>query len=135
MDNIVITGGSGLVGNGVKSALKNSIYCDEYNFIFMSSKDCDLSNYQEAYAYFSLYKPKYVIHLAALVAVLITGFPAETMVIDLWVTMQESLRGYGFSLVWVWIIWIAIVIALYPLCSWYNTYKSNHRDKWWLSYF
>jgi len=77
----------------------------------------------------------YVIHLAALVAVLITGFPAETMVIDLWVTMQESLRGYGFSLVWVWIIWIAIVIALYPLCSWYNTYKSNHRDKWWLSYF
>jgi GDP-L-fucose synthase len=65
MDNIVITGGSGLVGNGVKSALQNSIYCDEYNFIFMSSKDCDLSNYQEAYDYFSLYKPKYVIHLAA----------------------------------------------------------------------
>ena len=65
MDNIVITGGSGLVGNGIKSALQKSNYSTQYNFIFMSSKDCDLSNYQETYNYFSLYKPKYVIHLAA----------------------------------------------------------------------
>lgn len=77
----------------------------------------------------------YVIHLAALVAVLLTGFSASTMVIELWVSMQEELQGFGFHLIWVWVIWIAIVTALYPFCNWYNTYKNSHRDKWWLSYF
>jgi len=65
MNNILITGGSGLVGNGVKSALKFNNYSDTYNFIFMSSKDCDLTNYQQTYDYFNFHKPKYVIHLAA----------------------------------------------------------------------
>ena len=77
----------------------------------------------------------FVIHLAALLVVVLTGFPANAMVIDLWVSMQEELQGYGFSLPWVWVIWIAIVILLYPMCNWYNTYKNNNRDKWWLSYF
>jgi GDP-L-fucose synthase len=31
----------------------------------MSSKDCDLTNYQQTYDYFNFHKPKYVIHLAA----------------------------------------------------------------------
>ncbi|MEO9891948.1 heparan-alpha-glucosaminide N-acetyltransferase domain-containing protein [Aurantibacter sp.] len=77
----------------------------------------------------------YVIHLLALIAVVITGFDASNMYIDLWVTMQNGLRGYGFNLGVVYIIWIVLVIGLYPICSWYNTYKTNNRDKWWLSYF
>lgn len=39
----------------------------------------------------------------------------------------------GYSLFWVYVAWIAIVVALYPLCRWYNKYKSTHA-KWWLSY-
>src|SRR3990167_6238000 len=38
---ILITGGSGLVGNGVKSIEMNY----DYNFIYLSSKDCNLENY------------------------------------------------------------------------------------------
>jgi len=76
----------------------------------------------------------YVIHLAALVAAVVTGFPASAMVIDIWVGMQSALQGYGFSLGVVYLVWLAVVIGLYPLCNWYNTYKNNNRDKWWLSY-
>ena len=39
----------------------------------------------------------------------------------------------GYSLFWVYVAWIAIVVALYPLCRWYNKYKDTHRN-WWLSY-
>jgi uncharacterized membrane protein len=39
----------------------------------------------------------------------------------------------GVSLAGVYLAWITVVIILYPLCRWYNQYKSTHR-KWWLSY-
>ncbi|MES1218742.1 MAG: heparan-alpha-glucosaminide N-acetyltransferase domain-containing protein [Bacteroidota bacterium] len=42
--------------------------------------------------------------------------------------------GEGYSLLVVYIVWIAVVIALYPLCKWYDRYKTNHKEKWWLSY-
>ncbi len=76
----------------------------------------------------------YVIHIFAVVAALLTGFSASDMVIDLWVTLQPTLQGYGFDLLAVYLIWIILIIGLYPICSWYNTYKSSNRDKWWLSY-
>jgi uncharacterized membrane protein len=40
---------------------------------------------------------------------------------------------WGFSLPVVYIIWIAVVIALYPACRWFSMLKSSRRD-WWLSY-
>jgi uncharacterized membrane protein len=39
----------------------------------------------------------------------------------------------GYSLAVTYLLWLAVVIFLYPLCVWYNRYKSTHRD-WWLSY-
>ena len=42
--------------------------------------------------------------------------------------------GEGYSLWVVYGIWIAVVIVLYPLCKWYDRYKTNHKEKWWLSY-
>ena len=76
----------------------------------------------------------YVIHLLAVVAAISTGFDFSDMVIDLWVTLQPQLQGYGFNLWTVYLIWVVLTIALYPICSWYNSYKTNHREKWWLSY-
>ncbi|MGB5205929.1 hypothetical protein [Eudoraea sp.] len=76
----------------------------------------------------------YIIHLLALIAAVLTGFKASDMVIDFWVNEQPELQGYGFSLWVVYLVWILLIIALYPVCSWFNKYKSNNRDKWWLSY-
>lgn len=76
----------------------------------------------------------YVIHVLAVVAAIATGFSFSDMVIDLWVTLQPQLRGYGFGLWVVYLIWILLTLALFPLCKWYNTYKTANRQKWWLSY-
>ncbi|WP_420401529.1 DUF1624 domain-containing protein [Flagellimonas sp.] len=76
----------------------------------------------------------YVIHALAVIAAMMTGFSFSDMVIDLWITLQPQLQGYGFNLWVVYLIWVVLIIALYPICSWYNNYKTAHREKWWLSY-
>ncbi|HEX6890818.1 MAG TPA: heparan-alpha-glucosaminide N-acetyltransferase domain-containing protein [Chryseolinea sp.] len=76
----------------------------------------------------------YVIHLVALIAAVATGFSVSDMVFDTWVTDSPNLKGYGFSLGVVYIVWIALVVSLIPLCLWYDRYKRKHRDKRWLSY-
>ena len=60
---ILITGGSGLAGKGLES-----ISCNyDYQFVFLSSQDGDLTDYQKTYQLFKKEKPDYVIHLAACV--------------------------------------------------------------------
>jgi len=61
--NILVTGGSGLVGQALQSISMNY----DYDFTFVSSKDCDLTNYQDTLQLFNTIKPDYVIHLAAFV--------------------------------------------------------------------
>ncbi|HZB14408.1 MAG TPA: heparan-alpha-glucosaminide N-acetyltransferase domain-containing protein [Chryseolinea sp.] len=76
----------------------------------------------------------YLIHLLALTAALLTGYEASDMVFNTWVTNSPNLVGYGFSLWVVYVVWISVVLILYPLCKWYDTYKATQRSKWWLSY-
>ncbi|MEP6675207.1 MAG: heparan-alpha-glucosaminide N-acetyltransferase domain-containing protein [Ferruginibacter sp.] len=45
-----------------------------------------------------------------------------------------AIPGEGYSLGITYLIWISVVIALYPLCKWYDRYKTNHPEKKWLSY-
>lgn len=45
-----------------------------------------------------------------------------------------GLKGYGFSLPVVYLVWMMIVFILYPFCKRYDRYKFNHKEKWWLSY-
>jgi uncharacterized membrane protein len=40
---------------------------------------------------------------------------------------------HGYSLGGAYLAWISVVLFLYPLCYWYNRYKSTHKN-WWLSY-
>jgi len=76
----------------------------------------------------------YLIHLLAVLAAVLTGYDASDMVFNVWVTMSPDLKGYGFSLWIVYLVWIGVVISLYPLCKWYDDYKTAQRSKWWLSY-
>lgn len=39
----------------------------------------------------------------------------------------------GYSLGIVYIIWICVILMLYPLCKWFSEYKKSHKH-WWLSY-
>lgn len=77
----------------------------------------------------------YLIHLIALVASALTPGQDWTIWIlkePIWFT--QGLKGYGFSLPVAYLVWIALVAGLYPLCRWYDRYKQSHKEKWWLSY-
>lgn len=63
MKKILVTGGSGLVGNGIKSI--EQFFSNEYEFIYVSSKDYNLCDIQETQQMFDNIKPNYLIHLAA----------------------------------------------------------------------
>jgi uncharacterized membrane protein len=65
----------------------------------------------------------YLIHLLAMLAAQLTGFGWQAMVIQFF----PEVKGYGFSLWIVYLIWIAVVLALYPLCKWYDKYKTTHK--------
>jgi len=64
---ILVTGGTGLVGHGIRAAIDKEGKRDDEEWVFVSSKDADLSNREQTEAMFAKYKPTHVIHLAALV--------------------------------------------------------------------
>ncbi|WDZ98663.1 DUF1624 domain-containing protein [Mucilaginibacter sp. SJ] len=77
----------------------------------------------------------YIIHLIAIIASALT--PGQDWKIwflkqPIWFT--TNLKGYGFSLPVAYLVWIGIVMALYPLCKRYDDYKQANKGKWWLSY-
>ncbi len=75
----------------------------------------------------------YLIHLLAMFATTLCGHKWSDMI---WTELasNDKLKGYGFSLSIVYLVWIAVIVLLYPLCKWYDKYKTNHKEKWWLSY-
>ncbi|GFO12651.1 GDP-l-fucose synthase [Plakobranchus ocellatus] len=64
---ILVTGGSGLVGNGIKAAVEKEGKRADEEWHFVSSKDADLQDREATEALFEKIKPTHVIHLAALV--------------------------------------------------------------------
>ena len=77
----------------------------------------------------------YLIHLLAMLASeFFTNVDWSNWILQQPLWFNDSLKGYGFSLGIVYLVWLAVVISLYPLCKWYDRYKANNKDKWWLSY-
>ncbi|MDQ6757587.1 MAG: hypothetical protein M3004_11695, partial [Bacteroidota bacterium] len=70
----------------------------------------------------------YVIHIAAIIAGLLSGFTFKQM------ATGQPLPEYGFKLWVVYLVWISIVVLLYYPCKKYAKYKFSHPEKWWLSY-
>ena len=42
--------------------------------------------------------------------------------------------GWGYSLPIVYLVWIVVVVSLFPLCRWFAGVRQRRKD-WWLSYF
>jgi uncharacterized membrane protein len=78
----------------------------------------------------------YVLHGLAVLAAMYQGHAASDMItINNWVTGNPLLRNYGFGLGVVYLVWIGVVVLLYPLCKWFDRYKRSHQaQKRWLSY-
>jgi GDP-L-fucose synthase len=64
MQTVLVTGGFGLVGSAIQSVCGADL---KYKFTFMSSSQCDLTDYDATLKYFQRVMPDAVIHLAAAV--------------------------------------------------------------------
>ena len=75
-----------------------------------------------------------LIHILAVIAALPTGH-LDMVILYKAVNDTVELKGYGFNLVTVYIIWIGVIMMLYPFCKWFARYKKTHSSEyWWLSY-
>jgi GDP-L-fucose synthase len=64
MQRVLVTGGSGLVGSALRHISGLEL---KHEFVFASSRDCDLTDYDATLRYFRTVAPDAVIHLAAAV--------------------------------------------------------------------
>ena len=76
----------------------------------------------------------YLIHLIGMVGLGILGENWQELIL----TVDRFKSGYlfniGFDLWITYLIWILVIVLLYPICNKYMNYKANNKDKWWLSY-
>ncbi|KAK5964259.1 GDP-L-fucose synthase [Trichostrongylus colubriformis] len=63
---VLVTGGTGLVGKAIEQVVKSEARPNE-KWVFIGSKDCDLTNLQATRRLFEDSRPTHVIHLAAMV--------------------------------------------------------------------
>lgn len=75
----------------------------------------------------------YVVHGAALLLGVFSGVPASHFVNFVLDPSRLVQAQWGYSLIGVYIAWLAVLAALYPLASWFADVKRRRRD-WWLSY-
>ena len=76
----------------------------------------------------------YLIHLLAMLALALAGRDWREYILSSSAMGSGELSNFGFSLGAVYLIWIGLILLLYPLCRWYQNYKENNPSKWWLSY-
>jgi uncharacterized membrane protein len=76
----------------------------------------------------------YLIHALAVITGLLTGYGWKLLVLTDWVIMIPELKGYGVNLWMVYLLWILVIAILYPFCKKFDSYKLNHKEKWWMSY-
>lgn len=74
----------------------------------------------------------YLLHSIMLVIVLLQGYSFSDL--QFGSKLGRPAGPSGLGLFWVYIIWITVVIVLYPVCKWYGKYKAEHREKNWLRY-
>jgi hypothetical protein len=72
----------------------------------------------------------YAIHGLVLVfAFLMTG-DAHSFLAPSWTFPS----WWGFGLPAVYLIWIGVVLLLYPACRWFSAVKFRHKGAWWTPY-
>lgn len=74
----------------------------------------------------------YLIHALTVLAFFLSGYTTDQIVSPNSIFLFRPL-DMGYDLWMVYLVWISVIIALFPLCRWYNRYKSTH-SYWWLSY-
>lgn len=75
----------------------------------------------------------YLIHTIMFIMLYMQGFKYNDFVFGPF-QFGRPQQPSGLELGGVYLVWLAVVISLYPLCKWYSKYKAAHRDNKWLRY-
>lgn len=75
----------------------------------------------------------YIIHILMFVMLFAQGFTTKDFQFGL-VQFGRPAAPNGIGLGAIYLVWIALVVLLYPVCKWYGKYKAEHREKKWLRY-
>jgi GDP-L-fucose synthase len=86
METIVVTGGTGLVGSAIHDISKDY----HFRFVFIGSRDCDLTSYEQTIAFFKKINPSYIIHLAANVGGLFKNMSQKVEMLDINITINRN---------------------------------------------
>ncbi len=77
----------------------------------------------------------YILHTLRLIVFFASGHTlADALPSLTTIPVLGVLPGEGYSLPVVYAVWFVVVASLYPVCRWYDAYKTSHKEKWWLSY-
>jgi len=74
----------------------------------------------------------YLVKLSMVIMVLLQGYGFSDMPIGPFSFGRPP--GAGVNLPMVYVVWLSLVVILYPLCRWYGQYKASHPEKAWLRY-
>jgi len=74
----------------------------------------------------------YILHPLMFLIVFLQGYQFSDLVFG--VNLGRPKGVSGVNLWYIYLIWIFVVMLLYPLCKWYGRYKETHREKQWLRY-
>jgi uncharacterized membrane protein len=74
----------------------------------------------------------YIIHPLMFLIVFLQGYKVSDLVFGTNLGRPKGVSG--LNLWWIYLIWICVVVLMYPLCKWYGKYKEMHKEKQWLRY-
>ena len=76
----------------------------------------------------------YLIHALATLTLVLSGRDWHEYTLSSERLSSGILSDFGFRLEVVYLVWILVVMLLYPICRWYQKYKENHPQNWLLKY-
>lgn len=76
----------------------------------------------------------YLIHYLALWALEFSGRSWIEYIFTAEAYLSESLADFGFALYVVYLVWIFVMLVMYPQCRWYLAYKKGHPEVRLLKY-
>ncbi len=74
----------------------------------------------------------YMIHPLLLLFIFLRGYSGTDLVFGFNFGRPENFSGYSLGI--VYLLWLATVVAFYPLCKRYARYKQSHPEIRWLRY-
>src|SRR5450759_2290777 len=75
----------------------------------------------------------FIIHSLMFVMLFLQGFGSKDLLFGVFNNGRPKTGG-GVELPVIYIIWLSVVLLLYPVCKWYGRYKDEHKENKYLRY-